>query len=69
MQIIKQAKFAYSLLAKAFEKQSEKQVDAIKSIDPSNKLKQIPDIFPQNLVNDLILAKLKEIVELQDIIR
>ena len=32
------------------------------------KLKQIESIFPQNLMNDLISAKLKEIVEKQDII-
>ena len=31
-QIIEQAKFAYSLLGKAFEKQTERQVDAIKSL-------------------------------------
>ena len=38
-QIIKQAKFAYSPLGKTFEKQTEKQVGAIKSPEPSNKLK------------------------------
>ena len=31
-QIIEQAKFAYSPLGKAFEKQTERQVDAIKSL-------------------------------------
>ena len=66
---IEQAKFAYCLLGKAFEKQTEKQDDAIKSLDPSNKLKQIQDIFPQNLMDDLIRAKLKEIFELQNIIK
>ena len=35
-QIIEQAKFAYSPLGKAFEKQTEKQVDAIESLDISN---------------------------------
>ena len=44
--IIEQAKFAYSPLGKAFEKQTEKQVDVIKSLNPSNKLKQIEGIFP-----------------------
>ena len=68
-QIIEQAKFAYSHLRTPFKKQTEKQVDAIKSLDPSNKLKQIERIFTQNLMNDLIQAKLKEIVELQDIIK
>ena len=36
-QIIEQAKFAYSPLEKAFEEQTEKQVDAVKSLDVSNK--------------------------------
>ena len=67
-QIIEQAKFTYSLLGKAFVKQTEKQVGAIKSLDPSNQLKRIEGIFSQILMNDLT-AKLKEIVELQDIIK
>ena len=54
MQIIEHAKFAYPSLGKAFEKETERQVDAIKSLDPSNKLKQMKGIFPQNLMNDLI---------------
>ena len=37
--IIEQAKYAYSPLGIAFEKQIEKQVGAIKSLGPSNKLK------------------------------
>ena len=68
-QIIDQAKFTYSPLGKPFEKQTEIQVDAIKSLDLSNKLKRIEGIFPQNLMNDLIRAKLKEIVKLQDIMK
>ena len=56
-QIIEQANFAYSPSGKAFEKNPEKQVDAIKFLDPSNKLKQIEGMFPQNLMNDLISAK------------
>ena len=40
-QIIDQGKFAYSPLGKAFGKQTEKQVDATKSLDTSNKLKHI----------------------------
>ena len=66
---IEQTKFVYSPLGKAFEKQKEKQVDPIKSLDPSNKLKQIEGIFPPNLMNNFICTKLKEIVELQDIIK
>ena len=44
--IIEQAKFAYPLLGKAFGKQKEKQVGAIKSLDLANKLKRIESIFP-----------------------
>ena len=68
-QIIEQTKFAYSPLGRAFEKQIEKQVGAIELLTFSYKedeLKQIESIFPQNLVNGLIRAKLKEIDELQD---
>ena len=73
-QIIEQAKFPYSPLRKAFGKQTEKQVHAIKLQDISNKkdeLKQIESFkqFPQNLMYDLIGAKLKEIVKLEDIIK
>ena len=71
-QIIEQAKFVYSPLGKAFKNQAEKQVGALKSLNPSNKkdeLKQIEGIFPQNLMNDLIRDKLKEIVNFQDIIK
>ena len=38
-QIIEQALFANYPLGKAFEKQTEKQIDATKSLDTSNKLK------------------------------
>ena len=72
IQIIEQAKFVYSSLGKAVEKRTEKQVGALKSLDLSNikdELKQIEGIFPQNLMNDLICVKLKEIVKLQDIIK
>ena len=53
-QIMEHAKFVYSSLRKAFEKETERQVDAIKSLDPSNKLKQMKGIFQQNLMSDLI---------------
>ena len=39
IQIIQQAKSGYSALGKAFEKQTEKHVDAIKSLPLSTKLK------------------------------
>ena len=66
-QIIEQVKFVCSPLGKSFEKQTEKQAGALKSLDLSNKkdeLKQIEGIFPQNLMNDLICVKLKEIAKL-----
>ena len=37
--------------------------------DKKDELKQIEGIFPQNLLNDLIRDKLKEVVSLQDIIK
>ena len=46
--MIEQVKFVYSTLGKAFEKQTEKQVGAVKSLDFSNKkddLKQIRAYF------------------------
>ena len=68
-QIVEQAKFANSPLEKAFEKQAEKHVDAIKNLDLSNKLKLSEGILPQSLMNGLIRARSKKIVELQDIIK
>ena len=47
-QLTEQAKFAYSLIGKAFEKQTEKQAGAIESLILSNKkdeLKQIESII------------------------
>ena len=44
----------------AFQEQTEKQTDAIKSLVFSNKLKQIDSgIFPQNFMNNSIRTKLK----------
>ena len=60
-QIIEQAKFTYSPLGKAFEKQTKEQVKAIKDLnisDKTNELKQIEGIFPQNGLNDLISNKI-----------
>ena len=71
-QITEQAKFAYSPLRKFLEKQTEEQIGALKALKPCKKndeLKQMKDIFLQNLMNDLIRAMLKEIVNLQDVIK
>ena len=40
-QIIEEAKFTYSTLGKAWEKQTEKRVDTIKSINISNKVDEL----------------------------
>ena len=69
---MEQAKFAYSPLGKALEKQTEKQVGALKSLKSFNKkveFIQIHGTFLQNLMNDLICTKLKEIVNLQDAVK
>ena len=57
---------------KTFEKQTEKHVGALKLFNLSNKrdkLKQSQGIFPQNPMTELVCAKLKEIVNFQDIIK
>ena len=71
-QIIEQAKFANSPLGKPLKKQIEKQVGDLKSPDLFHKkdeLKQIQGIFLQNLMINLVHAKLKEIINLQDTIK
>ena len=56
---IRHAKFRYSLLEKAWEKQMEKQADALKSLnfsykkDESKKKKKIEGIFPKNMLDEL----------------
>ena len=65
--ILNKLNLLIQLLVKAFEKQTEKQVSVLKSLNIShkiNKLKQIEDIFSQNLMNDLIRNKLEKIAEL-----
>ena len=70
-QITQQARFTYSRLGKAFEKQTEKQVGALKSLNlPNNiELKQIESISQKKQLNDLIINKLKEIMHLQNNIK
>ena len=54
------------------KKQTEEQCGARKFLKPSNKkdeLKQTEGIFQQNLMNDLVRAKLKKIVNLEDIVK
>ena len=51
--VIEQAKFAYSPLGKTFEKQTERQVDAMKSVKPfykTNELKHIENSNQSQLI-------------------
>ena len=64
-QMIEQAKFTYSPLGKAFEKQTEKQVLKV-YFDKTNELKQIESIFPQNMVNKMVSDELKTIIDWQN---
>ena len=57
-QIIEQAKFTYSLLGKAFEKQiktiedqGKKQVDALNTLKSNNQL-TIEDVIPKDALNN-----------------
>ena len=71
IKVIEQAKFTNSPLGKAFQKQ-KKQVGVVTPLEIPNKrdeLKKIEGIFPQNMMNDLICEKLKEIFNLQDNIK
>ena len=71
-QIIEQAKFTYSLLGKAFEKQikaiedqGEKQVEALKTFKSDNEKLTIEDVIPKSAQNNdeakKELHKIKEI--------
>ena len=70
-QIIEQAKFTYSPLGKAFEKQTKtiedqgtKQIDALESLKPSNKeLTPIKDFMPEENQNPEIINEIKRIDE------
>ena len=67
-QFKEQVQFENSSLGKAFEKGTEKQV-ALDLPSEKDQLKETEGIFPQNLINYSIRAKLKEIVKLQGIIK
>ena len=70
-QIIEQAKFTYSPLGKAFEKQTKtiedqgkKQVDALESLKTSDKeLPPIKDFIPKENLNLEIINEIKRIEE------
>ena len=63
-QTTEQVKFTYFLFGKPLEKQTEKQVDALKSLNlPNNidELIKIRSMFPQNQTNDFIHNRLKNL--------
>ena len=69
-QIIEQAKFTYSPLGKAFEKQTKtiedqgkKQIDALKSLKPKEQTKSIKEIFTEGYDSVEIKNKLDKIRE------
>ena len=70
-QIMEQAKFTYSPLGKAFEKQTKtienqgkKQLDALESLKPSDKeLPPIKDFIPEENLNPEIINEIKRIEE------
>ena len=72
-QIIEQAKFTYSPLGKAFEKQiktiedqGKKQVDALATLKTSNKkLPSIKDFIPTENLNPQIINEIKRIEEIE----
>ena len=60
---MEKSKFTYSLLGKVLEKQTEKQVDALPSLNLSDKtdeLKQTERIFPNNLLTNVINDRAKK---------
>ena len=66
-QVIGEATATYSPLKKTLEKQTEKQINALKSLNLSNEtdeLKRIESIFPKNLLIDLTKDKELEIFKL-----
>ena len=71
-QIIEQARFAYSPLGKAFEKQikttedqGQKQVEALNTLKSNNQL-AIEDVIPKNALNNDD-AKIKELNKIKEI--
>ena len=77
-QIIEQAKFTYSPLGKAFERQTKtiedqrkKQVKALKDLDLKEETKSIEEIFPKDYESDEMknkLSKIKRQLKLLEII-
>ena len=74
--MIEQAKFVYSPLGKAFEKQTKitedqgiRQVKALKALKPEEELESIEELFPKNMRTDEIyeIKKWEEKIKRKDL--
>ena len=69
--MIEQDEFIYSSLGKVFEKQTKKQFKALKDLnisDKVNELKEIENIFPKDVISDLIITELKKFLNYKTIL-
>ena len=58
-------------MGKVFKEQTKEQAKAIKDLNTSdkrNKLKQIENIFPQNLLNDLVSDQIKKVLSYKTVL-
>ena len=58
-------------MGKVFKEQTKEQAKAIKDLnisDKINKLKQIENIFPQNLLNDLVTDHFKKVLSYKTVL-
>ena len=58
-------------MGKVFKEQTKEQANAIKDLnisDKINKLKQIENIFPQNLLNDLVTDQFKKVLSYKTVL-
>ena len=58
-------------MGKVFKEQTKEQAKAIKDLnisDKINKLKQIENIFPQNLLNDLVTDQFKKVLSYKTVL-
>ena len=58
-------------MGKVFKEQTKEQAKAIKDLNTSdkrNKLKQIENISPQNLLNDLVSDQIKKVLSYKTVL-
>ena len=58
-------------MGKVFKEQTKEQAKAIKDLNTSdkrNKLKRIENIFPQNLLNDLVSDQFKKVLSYKTVL-